>query len=344
MSGVFLLTLAAATAVMQNEEPTGPECDDPATIATCLGEWGESNIESLGMVLTTLTERTLRDQRFAENCHQAWHIVGEAAGRKYPIDTALEDWAYGCAGGFMHGAVSTAVLRGSLEEFTADIVRVCDSYKNRPEVVYLDCWHGAGHGYAQVLEYPESLYACKPVATGQVEFDWCAWGATEELVEPFQSDQAFRERYEPQLETLCTDISIGHAACFRALAPMMYIAGWEFERIYGYCDALGPEHQELCSFSAGHVLGMNWVAGVKDPAKCDLHPSLAEKCAAGAGRYVGRLAEWGMLEAELVDKSGTAGVCPAFRDGLRQVCQEESEKVRALELSPQEERELTKAW
>lgn len=339
--GVFL----ALFSLREDESVSSdPECADPATVPTCLGEWGAANIQTLDLVLDTLTERTLQDERFADGCHPAWHIVGEAAGREYPIDVALADWAYGCAGGFMHGAVSTAVLRGTLDEFTADIVRVCENYKKRPEVVYLDCWHGAGHGYAQVLKYPESLYACIPVAPAAKEFEWCAWGATEELVEPFQNDPAVRAEYEPRLESLCTEITVGHAACFRAVAPMMYISGRTFLEIYDYCATLTTEQQLLCAFSAGHVLGMNWVAGFETPEACNRHTQLAEQCAAGAGRYVGRLAEWGVLDAELAEKTGIDGICPVFTEDLRPACQRASDEIRTVELSPSEERALTSAW
>lgn len=143
----------------------------------------------------------------------------------------------------MYGAVSTAVLRGTLGEFTADIVRVCENYKKLPEVVYLDCWHGAGHGYAQVLKYPDSLYACIPVVPDAEEFEWCIWVATEELVEPFQNDPMARTEYEPRLESLCTEITVGHAACFRAVTPMLRISGHTFSQIYDYCTASPPNLQ-----------------------------------------------------------------------------------------------------
>lgn len=221
---------------------------------------------------------------------------------------------------------------------------MCAGYKNRPEVVYLDCWHGAGHGYAQVLKYPESLYACIPVAPGEKEFEWCAWGATEELVEPFQNDPLVRAEYEPRLESLCTEIVIGQAACFRAVAPMMYISGRTFSEIYDYCSSLIIELQQLCSFSSGHVLGMNWVAGYETPDACALHQHLAQQCAAGAGRYVGRLAEWGVLDSELTNKARIDGICPVFTEDLQAFCQKASDEIRAVELSPSEERELTATW
>lgn len=343
-SVVCALLLAGFFALKASPPDTEPECPGPVDVATCLAEWGAANIENLDLVLNTLTDRTLQDERFADGCHPAWHIVGEAAGRAYPIDEALAGWAYGCAGGFMHGAVSTAVLRGTLDEFTADIVAVCENYKKRPEVVYLDCWHGAGHGYAQVLKYPDSLYACIPVAPGAKEFEWCAWGATEELVEPFQNDPMVRAEYEPRLESLCAEITVGHAACFRAVAPMMYISGRTFSQIYDYCTTLAAEQQPLCAFSAGHVLGMNWVAGFESPDACSRHTQLAEQCAAGAGRYVGRLAEWGVLDAELAGKAGIDGICPVFTEDLRPACQRASDEIRTVELSPSEERALTSAW
>lgn len=321
-----------------------PECKDQATIATCLAQWGADNITSLETVLSTLTEKTLNERNFADGCHPAWHTVGEAAGRIYPLEDALRPWAYSCAGGFMHGAISTAVFQGTVEDFSSKIATICEGYKTRPPVAYLDCWHGAGHGYAQVLEYPESMYACIPVSPNKEVFEWCAWGASEELVEPFQTDPSVRAKYEPRLRDLCTTLTAGQEACFRAVVPMMHISGWKFEEIYDYCSSLKKEYADFCAFSAGHVLGMSWMAGLISPTECSRHADLAVRCASGSGRYVGRLVEWGIYDAEIANKEYTDGICPEYEETLRSACQEAFNYIRSVELSPAEERAVTASW
>lgn len=323
-----------------------PMCTGDQPLSTCLTAWALDNIDDLPRVLEVLTERTVADADFFKGgCHETWHAIGEEAGRRYALASALDAWAYSCYGGFLHGAMSTAVPLIGLDEFTRSAPSICAAYVGRPDVVPLDCWHGVGHGLASVLPFPQSMEACVGVAIEEDDLAWCTWGAAETLGERFIEDPSTRAEYEPLLERLCEDLSVGQQACIRIAAPMLKVSGHTTESIYQYCATQSDPLRSWCAFSAGQLFATDWLEGGDGAIGCDSIPELEVPCAAGAGRNVGRTDEWETLESSPRKQVAIPlSICPEFSGAARTACDEAETAVRALELSPQESGELTGSW
>lgn len=322
-----------------------PVCIGDQPVAQCLTEWSLRNIDNLSAVLDVLTDRTVSDAAFfSGGCHETWHAVGEEAGRRYELSSAISAWAYSCYGGFLHGAMSTAVPLMGVEEFKSIAPSICATFADRPNVVPLDCWHGVGHGFASVLPFPTSMEACVGVAIAEDELAWCTWGAAETLGEQFITEPGVRATIESTLDGLCEDLSVGQQACIRIAAPMLQVSGRSVESIYQYCASQSDPLRSWCAFSAGQLFATQWLDG-SDAIKCNLIPSLESHCAAGAGRNVGRTDEWGTLNGSSRKVAGVQlSVCPEFTQPARSACEEAESAVRELELSPEESGTLTRTW
>lgn len=339
---LVLLFLLPACTREEGSVLVPPNCDPQTPVADCLESWGLANLDYLDEVVQTLTLRSLEDGNFADTCHDAWHEIGKAAGARYPLATALQPWAYSCTGGYLHGVMATAPSREGLAVFKAAVPETCAKYETRPLVAYLDCWHGAGHGFAQELPFPESMYACKALAPGVSEFEWCSWGAAEFPDSASQVSPELLAKYENTLEDRCTDLETGYPACYRLVIPMMHMAGWEPGRIYHYCSSQPVDEQDGCALALGSVEGMRFLQDGIEP--CAGVPRLFESCAAGLGRYLGRLSEWGIFDDDPSRKAEVGEVCtnlPA-RAGIR--CRYEFDAIARIELSPAEEREVVLRW
>lgn len=347
---IVLVVLAASVAFAylgtETQTPT-PDCQGLPVpeLADCLADWGVGNIDDLPRVIDTLTKYTVSDQEFgASPCHDTWHKVGEAAGLKYDARDSLSEWPYSCAGGFMHGLMWTYAPKVGPEGFKSAAAGLCALFKNRPEVVYLDCWHGIGHGLAEVYAFPESMYQCGSVAMTTEEYEWCTWGAADTLSDDFIKDQKMQQELGPGLPELCPGLEQATKACFRVVASMLYNYGWTFSDLYKYCSTLKTGLRSECAFSAGQILGMLWVSGREPASKCSLHKDLARECASGAGKYVGRVIEWDAITSEAVGPEKMLGICPEFDPELRLSCETAYKAVRELELSPKENLEVTLSW
>ena len=346
--GLALLVSAGVVSLaMSRSEAKTPAPDCPATqsLSDCLSEWGVKHIDDLPTVVSTLTEYTVSNKEFAASgCHDTWHKVGEAAGLRYDPSEALSLWPYSCYGGFMHGVLWTAAPRMGDQAFEAATRSMCNEFRGRPEVVYLDCWHGVGHGLAEIYAFPESMYRCEGLASPGEEYEWCTWGAAESLADNFIKAGEEQNPLTEDLPGLCPSVSQGTKACFRSVIPMMYNTGWTFEKLYDYCASLAGDLGSECAYSAGQVLGTLWVVDLADASGCYTHEDLAVHCAGGAGRYVGRISEWGALELETEDANKLSGICPEFTEPARSSCEESYAAIRALELSPEEDLEVTTSW
>jgi len=345
------LSVALSAIILLRVSPTprqatpAPDCPSTQSLSECLSDWGIRHIDDLPTVVSTLTEYTVSNREFAASgCHDTWHKVGEAAGERYDPAEALALWPYSCYGGFMHGLIWTAAPRMGIDAFESSTRAMCADFKNRPEVVYLDCWHGVGHGLAEVYAFPESMYRCEDLAAPGEEYEWCTWGAAESLADGFIKETETTNPLTEDLPGLCPGLSQGIKACFRSVIPMMYNTGWSFEKLYDYCAGLGTDLRPDCAYSAGQILGTLWVVDKIESSGCYVHPDLATHCAAGAGRYVGRVSEWGALELEVDDPAKLVGICPEFTGPSRSACDQAYEEIRALELSPEEDLGVTTSW
>lgn len=346
---VLFLVLAVSLMAFSRSEPSTtkilpPQCQAGAAGVECEIEWGLSNLGNLDAVLKIYTHQHITDDDFAENCHRVWHAVGEAAGMAYDPETALRNWTYSCAGGFMHGVMSTAPRRVGVSRFGSSAATACASFIGRPLVVYLDCWHGIGHGYAHVLEFPESMYACKDLAPGAEEFDWCAWGAAELPGEAYRTDPLVRERYKSSLTSLCNGLASGHQACYRMVLLMMLRSEWNFPKMTEYCTSQSVAQRDLCARGLGQVAAAKWLAGTLDLDACARTKSLAEACAFGFGWHLARPYEWGVFDDDSDLKRRVASACVGLPTPLLDVCREAFEELRGIELSPVEERLLIETW
>lgn len=341
---LFILLAVLVIPASSRTQPTPPVCDSPATVVPCMTDWALENLDDLEYVSDTLTKRHLTDQDFAAGCHITWHALGQAAGTRYPIDKALDSWVYSCAGGFMHGVMSTAPRRGNLDKFGHEAGSVCAGYESRSRVAYLDCWHGIGHGYAHVLSFPESMYACHPVAPAQDEFEWCAWGASEMPNEAYQTDPVVRERFKNSLPQLCDGVLYGHRACYRMSLLMMHGSGWRYEDMLDYCQKQPSAHSKSCGYGLGQVVAARWLSGALGPEACLDDRTLSMTCAAGFGWHLARPFEWGAFDDSPDLRTRVERACSLFVSPHRRSCQDSFDELRRIELSPTEERSLMESW
>ena len=349
---VGIAAVAATTSLLYSTDSNdvAPELCTDATIdrVGCVKQWALENIDDLPKVLDALTELTLNDEEFSDYaCHDVWHAVGEEAGRRYDLGSALDAWSYSCYGGFLHGAMSTSAETMGLEGFSAVARSLCAKYDNRVPVVGLDCWHGVGHGFAHVLEWPESMQACIPVAVDEQSLTWCAWGASETLSENFLTDQEVRAELTPKLSSLCDNVEFGQDVCFRVRAPMLYSSGWDFVKIYEHCITAPASVQQSCGFAAGQILGTEWIEGLAEASECYRSEIMAASCAAGMGKNIGRVDEWGVLRDSPRRKPGMIlSPCGEFADRpqVEQSCNDAELEIRNIELSPAELETLTRTW
>lgn len=345
---LFVAVFAGLTAIAfypkTSHQATPPVCNDPVLVVSCMTDWALENIDDLDFVSQTLTNRHLTDPDFATGCHITWHALGEAVGTRYPIDEALQSWAYSCAGGFMHGVMSTAPRRSDLQTFGNDAKSACADYKSRSQVAYLDCWHGIGHGYAHVLSFPESMYACQPVAPAEDEFEWCAWGASEMPNEAYQTDPVVRDRFKDSLSNLCNGILYGHRACYRMSLLMMHGSGWGYDDMLDYCRKQPLDYRKSCGHGLGQVVAARWLAGGLDAEACLDDEFLSSTCATGFGWHLARPFEWGAFDDSPELREKVERACLLFDLPYRRSCQDSFDTLRGIELSPAEERALIESW
>jgi hypothetical protein len=341
---------AAAFAYSSGRDSVGTGLCTDATIdrVACIKNWALGNIDELPKVLDTLTELNLNDKEFSDYaCHDVWHAVGEEAGRMYELSSALDAWSYSCYGGFLHGAMSTSAETMGLDGFSAAAQELCSKYSNRVPVVGLDCWHGVGHGFAHVLTWPESMNACVPVAVDAEALAWCTWGASETLSENFLTDSKVRAELTPKLDSLCDSLELGQDVCFRVRAPMLYSSGWDFIKIYTHCTTASESARQACGFSAGQILGTEWLDGLAEASECYRYEEMAAACAAGMGKNVGRVDEWGILRDSPRRKSDSSlSPCSEFASNpqVEKSCADAEKEIRSIELSPIELELLTRKW
>lgn len=338
MVGFSTTNLRSSTSV------SPPDCQPSPEVQVCLGEWAVDNIKNLNVVVSTLTMQSLKDPVFAGACHDAWHALGKAAGLEYDLSRALDPWTYSCTGGYLHGVMSTSPIRSGFKKFADSIPDFCARYKSRPKVVYLDCWHGAGHGFAQVRAFPESMYACEPIAPGPEELEWCTWGAAEFPDGTTRTNSQEVGPHDGSMLKSCGTLRVGHQACYRLVLPIMNMSGRPMHEMRGYCYSQPAEHRDYCMFSLGSVVGMKYVKEPASVLECKLSPVHEGSCAAGFGRYMGRLFEWGMFSDDPEKSTAVLNACAEFDEGPSRRCEEEFRRVRDIELSPDEEREVIKGW
>jgi hypothetical protein len=229
-------------------------------------------------------------------------------------------------------------------EFSAAARDICSPFTTRQEVIYLDCWHGIGHGLAELYAFPESMYECQGITSTGPEYDWCTWGAAEGYAADFIQDKNLQGQLAASLPGMCPSLSQATATCFRAVIPMLYNIGWGFEKMYDYCADLQESLRSECAYSAGQILGTLWVVDKASAAECSRHEDLESDCASGAGKYIGRVSEWGSLVLDAVSTEKLAGICPEFSGPSRSSCENSYSTIRSLELSPEEALTITLNW
>lgn len=341
MLSIFAVLSRLSFTSQDSNSAQSPKCEESESLFDCLSLWGVSNINDLQPVLDTLTRYTIEHPTFfVDGCHETWHDVGNAAGEIYSLEEALSGWAYSCNGGYLHGVMQKAAPLIGVEKFSKDAPNFCKTYQNRPAVVYYDCWHGVGHGFAELLSFPESMYACSPVAKTPEEYSWCTWGAADFIPEKFGADSDFKEKITPELPTLCEDLKEGVEACFRMITPLLYLSGWDFGKIYNLCSTYTGELRKWCAFGSGQVLGTLWVGGlIENVEGCSIHEDMSIPCAEGAGKYVGRASEWTEGYGPEI-----APICVNFKDVAKEACDNSYKYIRDLEVSPSENRDITSNW
>jgi hypothetical protein len=326
------------------------DCPQGEGASRCLQVWALANLDSIDEVIATLTARSFDDPEFSEYtfCHSVWHVVGEEAGRVYDLGELLAAWPYSCYGGLLHGAMSTAAHRVGAEEMSASARAVCDRYRAAPRVVELDCWHGIGHAFAQVLEFPASMEACVPVAPDPDALEWCTWGAAETAGDEYLIDGVVAAGDVDAVLGLCEEITVGEQACARIQAPVLAGAGWSSTRLIGRCLELTGADAQRCGFAAGQVIGVRWAVVGEPLTPCFASEVLAEVCVEGAARSVGRADEANQLAASS-RRDGLApgevlSLCRSVPVEVRSACEASDAAIRDLELSPDEVIDLLERW
>lgn len=107
------------------------------------------------MALTLMGELNAKDKRFVDTCHDVTHKIGlrayELFARGKPFDLN-EKTAY-CSFGFYHGFMETLVIRsGDPTQARAFCVEVGKKLKDKIPDAYYACFHGIGHGWANIHE------------------------------------------------------------------------------------------------------------------------------------------------------------------------------------------------
>lgn len=141
---------------------------DPAWITACqqtdksalLGCWQTLfdtvlKTHGVAMALTLMGELQAKDTRFVDTCHDITHKIGlrayELFARGKPFDVN-EKTAY-CSFGFYHGFMETLVIRsGDPTQAREFCVEVGKKLKDTIPDAYYACFHGIGHGWANVHE------------------------------------------------------------------------------------------------------------------------------------------------------------------------------------------------
>lgn len=129
--------------------------DDKNARVTCWKDLFETVIKTRGIAsaLTLMGELNQQDKRFVENCHDITHTIGlrayELFSRHKPF--GLNERTAYCSFGFYHGFMETLVIRsGDPAKAREFCTYVGTQLKDKIPDAYYACFHGIGHGWANV--------------------------------------------------------------------------------------------------------------------------------------------------------------------------------------------------
>ena len=269
---------------------------------SCLIEWGsgvlDGSIETFDTVVKAVSLRTLNDPAFyQESCHDVWHALGERAGELYDLRTIYMRSANICHGGIVHGAMSGRARVLGISEYTKEVSGVCDMYKNSPRIWLNDCFHGIGHGYATLLNWPEVFDGCKMFSQGDEEFDWCAAGAMETVYNRIvEGDTALLSSIGDPTSA-CTRFQRENDACWRYIVFVMLRGeGTSLEQVSSVCAKQDDLNRTHCSFAVGGVAASMWEFNAELTVCDEMVGEFHISCWKGAARSVTRGSEQTYLE------------------------------------------------
>lgn len=269
---------------------------------TCLIEWGsgllDGSVENLDIVVKAVSLRTLNDPSFyQESCHDVWHALGEMAGTLYDLRTIYTRSANICHGGIVHGAMSGRALVLGESAYTKEVSGVCELYNSSARIWMNDCFHGIGHGYATLLNWPNVFDGCQMFSQDDEEFDWCAAGAMETVYNRIVEGDTALLSSVGNPDSACTGFQRENDACWRYIVFLILRGnGNSLEQVSSVCETLDDLNRTHCSFAVGGVAASMWEFN-SDLTACDeMVWEFRLSCWKGAARSVTRGSEQTYLE------------------------------------------------
>lgn len=194
-----------------------------------------------------------------DNCHEIAHVIGRAAGIKYP--TVSEAYSLGtdfCASGYYHGVMQTVVDEIGKEKIIASIDTICQplAEKKQYSLSHYNCVHGLGHGVMSV-EGNELFLALRDCdgLSGTWQQDSCYSGVfMENIIGEIDPDHytAYLKEDDPLYPCTAVDDKYKKMCYFLQTDHALIVERADFDKVFDHCSSLGNlTYSTMCYQSLG---------------------------------------------------------------------------------------------
>lgn len=222
-------------------------------------------------VMSDLRTRYAADPYVKNECHQLAHVIGRAAGAKYPsVDEAYSRGDSACWSGYYHGVMESLMKQIGRDNLTTAVLdNICAPLKKRAPYSFdhYNCVHGLGHGmmYLNDNQLFVALKKCDDI-TDQWERTSCWSGAFMENViadnknhftdylkpdDPLYPCNAVNEQYKNTCYLMQTSY-------------MLKVKSGDFVAVFKLCSQVGAAYEATCYQSLGRDAS-GWT--ISDPVR-----------------------------------------------------------------------------
>lgn len=303
--------------------------DDAAGFLDCQGQFAcyEKFYQELvtkndpKTAMTDLKTRYRNEPYVKDECHQLAHVIGRAAGAKYP--TVAEAYLRGdsaCWSGYYHGVIESVMLAiGSSNINFETLDNICRNLADRERYSFdhYNCVHGIGHGamYINQNELFVALDVCDKIKDSW-EKSSC-WGGVfmENIITDNKNHFTHYLKPDDPLYPCNAVRDDQKSTCYlMQTSYMLKLKGGDFAEVFALCKTVGETYIETCYQSLGRDAS-GWT--ISDPVRTKSYCLLGPDERAQSNCVIGAVKDFISYHHSDVEAKG---FCNSLSENLKNIC------------------------